>query len=200
MPLKLGPRTFQVEHATIEAALLRPYWNTYDPTITDTVGWFLSVACTEKEFDGEEWKPEFDFQQFALPIERWRDLEGLTASVEGGTCYVVGHGAVGRTEVRVGKRTGSRFLLTCQGVCDVDWDDEFGQDVPFTLTTRVRFESIRVVGTSDDDDDSLRAFLAAHLRLDGLVEQPCEQDGTPKRSRKKMLAKMFLPGRVSSRT
>jgi hypothetical protein len=103
----------------------------------------------------------------------------------------------GGERLRFGKRTGSRFQLTCTGECDIDWDDEFGRGVPYTIETRVQFEGIRVVGTSTDDDDSLRAFLRAHFQLDGLRETPCEESGTPARSKERMIAKLFLPARVS---
>jgi len=197
MTLRLRTRAFRVEHATIGAALLRPYWKRYDATLADTLGWSLSIACSEREFDGESWQPEFNFERFALPVERWWDLEQLTTSVEGGTAYVVGHGPVGRTELSFGQRRGSSLQLTCRGECDVDWDDEFGRGVPYTIETRVQFEGIRVVGTSTDDDDSLRAFLQAHFQLDGLRETACEESGTPARSKEKMIAKLFLPGRVA---
>jgi hypothetical protein len=57
----------------------------------------------------------------------------------------------------------------------------------------VEFEGIRVVGTSDDDDNSLREFLEAHFRIDKLSANPCEESGTPLKSRKKMIEKMFIP-------
>jgi hypothetical protein len=193
MTLQLRTRSFKVVEATIDAALLRPYWRRYDATVTDTLAWTLSVTCAERRFDGESWQPEFTFDRFPLPIERWSDLEFLTVSLESGTAHVVGHGAVGRTEARFGKRTGPRFELACRGECDVDWDDKFGPGVPYTLDTRVEFEGIRVVGTSDDDDDSLRRFLQAHFRLDGLREEPCAESGSLRRSRERMIAKLFLP-------
>jgi hypothetical protein len=137
MALKLRTRSFQVAEATIGAALFRPYWKKYDRTlVTDQLWWALSFTCSEKEFNGETWEPEFTFQRFRLPIQSWLELEGLATLLDSGRCHVVGHGSVGRTELELGKRTGSRFQLTCKGVCDVNQDDEFGADVPFTLQTR----------------------------------------------------------------
>src|SRR5262249_29568170 len=108
MTLRLRTRAFRIEHATIGAALLRPYWKRYDATVADALGWFLSVTCSEREFDGESWQPEFNFQRFALPIERWAALEHLPASVEGGAAHVVGHGPIGRTELSFGVHVQAR--------------------------------------------------------------------------------------------
>lgn len=193
MSLKLRTRSFQVEKASIGAALFRPYWKKYDATlISDTLLWSLTLSCSKEKFDGELWEPKSTFDRFQLPVDTWLGLENLTAELESGRCYVIGHDSVGRTVLKLGKRTGSRFQFACAGVCDVNWDDEFGTDVPFTVKARVDFEGVRVVGTTGDDDDSLRKFLEAHFRIDKLTANPCRESGTPSKA-KKMIEKVFVP-------
>jgi hypothetical protein len=196
MGLTLRSRSFRVERANLGAALFRPYWKKGDPTqVLDKLWWSLTISCSERTFDGTLWEPRLEFERFLLPIGNWLELENLATQVNGGKCYVVGHDSVSATEVRFGKRTGFGFQLTCAGKCDVNWDDEFGTDVPFSISTRVRFDGVRVVGTSGDDDDSLRDFLEAHFGTDALSAEPCRECGSP-RSGKKMIEKLFVPKRV----
>jgi hypothetical protein len=194
MPLQLRTQKFHIEEATLGAALFRPYWKKHDVTLIDGLWWGLDFECSEKEFLGESCEPHFTFDHFRLPIDCWFDLEGLATTLKGGRCYFIGHDDVGQTKVQVGARTGSRFQFACEGVCDVNWEEPFGRKVPFTITTKVQFDGIRVVGTFKDNDETLCEFLKTHFRLDGLREEPCQEVERSAGSRQsKMIEKMFLP-------
>lgn len=193
MSLKLRTRAFKVVEATLGASLFRPYWTKFDPTLSaNQVTWAFCFECSERAFEGEVWKPEFTFDSLVLPIKNWVDLQGLLIQLPRGRCRVIGHDDVGPAEVQLGKRSGSRFHATSNGLCDIGWGDTFGRDVPFTLEAQVNFSGIRVVGTSDDDDASLTQFLESHFETKKLAANPCEESGTPRRS-KKMIEKVFSP-------
>lgn len=193
MTLKIRSRIFQISEATVCASLFRPYWKKYDPSLVcDQLLWALTIQCLSKRFDGESWEPRFTFDGFQLPIQTWLDLENLSVRLEGGQCFVIGHGEAGPAELKLGKRNGSRFQFDCAGKCDVDWDEDFGTDVPFTMSSRIEFEGLRIVGVTGDNDESLRVFLKAHFQLDKLNESPCNVSGTPAKG-KKMIEKLFTP-------
>jgi hypothetical protein len=169
MKLKIRKRTFKIEDATLGATLFRPEWAKADCTILpDKLTWGLTLECSEKEFGGESWEPTFEFERMPLKAKSWHELEGLETTVKQGKCFVVGHGSVGRTALKFGKRRGATFDIQGQGVCDVDWDDEYGRKVPFEFQARVTFSGIRVCGGSRDTDASLAEYLASRFKLDDL--------------------------------
>jgi hypothetical protein len=192
MKLKIRSRTFKIEDAVLGAALFRTEWAKADPTILpDKLTWGLSLECREKEFGGESWEPAFEFDRMLLKAKNWHDLEGLETTVKQGKCFVVGHGSVGgRTTLKFGKRRGATFQVSGQGVCDVNWDDEYGRKVPFEFEARVTFDGIRVVGGVRDTDTSLAEYLASRIELDDLRAEPAQLIPV---GRKKMRDVTFVP-------
>lgn len=198
MALKLRKRSFQVVHASIGASFFREFWTKFDSTISpERITWGITIECEEKEFDDELWQPSMSFRRLTIPIKSWHAIAGLTIDLENGIFSVLGDGAVQQAKGRLGKLLPSQVGFECEGRCDVDWDEPFGADVPFSISTILRFSGIRVVGISGDNDQTLEALLREHFDVGDLVSGPCSEGGTPLKSKKKMLEKVFTPSEAA---
>jgi hypothetical protein len=186
MAFHLGRLVFRVESATLSASLPDPYWcKTYNKGSESELLWGIHFRMSPAIIDGVRWAPSLDWESRSLPIRQWKDFAGRTISWDRpydeesgesvGSFYVFEHASVPRACLRMGERQGPEFAVVGNGVCDVFWDQEFGENVPFRLAATMTFTRVRVNGTEFDTAKSLAERLAVHLDLDTLVQQPIQR-------------------------
>jgi len=140
-----------------------------------------------REPAGEMWEPYAYHQNLHFPIRRWRDVTGQVvewseryddeSGEPNGGFYVVEHGDIPRARLRFVERIDFKFRFEWEGVCDVCWDEEYGQDVPFSASGWAEFTGVRVRGNESDTDESFRLRLANYLEPKDFVQGPRCSDG-----------------------
>ena len=102
--------------------------------------WCVEIETHDKEFDGESWAPYLYHQGLHLSAKNAVELQGQATSwkdeaddphPEEGTMYVFGHHDVRNCRIVFGNIADGRIQLRWEGLCDVFWDANFEQDVPF---------------------------------------------------------------------
>jgi len=127
--LFLRDREFQVNEATVSK--IGDLWNLEFGTLTE-------------EYDGERWSPRLYHQGLTLRAVNTAQLPGTSTSwkrtgeasyphPELGMMYVFGHEPVYDCMVRFGSIEGERIAVEWAGLCDVFWDEQFRDNVPFAL-------------------------------------------------------------------
>ena len=129
-PLTLGTRHFNIRRAIIAR---REHL------------WEIEVETESEEFDGERWEPRLYHQGLLASAFEDVGLEGKRTSwittndegylhPEGGYMCVFGHHDVMSCIVTFGNQSAGHLELKWPGKCDVFWDDEFSEDIPFDCT------------------------------------------------------------------
>jgi hypothetical protein len=197
------PQRRSCDGAELSAAIPDPYWSLkYNPTGDAGLVWSLDVG-TEPEVGGEMWRPRAYHENLHFPIRRWMDVAGQfvewSARYEeesgepNGGFYVMEHGDIPRANLRFFERDGVTFRFEWTGVCDVFWNDEYGQDVPFSAAGWAEFTSVIVYGSESDTDETFRARLAEYLDLRDFIQGPLCCDGHCYESGVKMAHTVFTP-------
>jgi hypothetical protein len=187
MRLILKDRSFALERAELSAAIPDPYWSRkYNPTGDARLFWSLDVEA-ERETDGEMWGPRIYHQNLDFPIRRWMEVVGQVvewsdhydgeSGEPNGGFYVIEHGGIHRARLCFVKRDGTKFLFEWKGVCDVFWDDEYGEDVPFSASGWTDFTGVIVRGNELDTAETLRLRLAEYLDPGDFIQGPLCRDG-----------------------
>jgi len=195
MKFILKDKTFAIESATLSAAIPDPYWQAkYDPSGDARLFWSLEVIG-EREEDDEMWEPRIYHEDLHFPIRRWMNVTGQVVewSEPSGGIYVVEHEYISRACLRLSERDGARFRFDWEGCGDVRWDDEYGEDVPFTTSGWANFTQVVVRGSESDTDETLRARLAAYLEPGDFVQQPISFSGHRYDSGVRMAQGVFIP-------
>ncbi|WP_143451547.1 hypothetical protein [Janthinobacterium sp. 13] len=107
--------------------------------------WEIEVETESEEFDGERWEPRLYHQGLLASAFENVGLEGKRTSwiatndkgyphPEGGYMCVLGHHDVRSCIVTFGNQSGGHLELKWSGKCDVFWNDEFSEDIPFDCT------------------------------------------------------------------
>jgi hypothetical protein len=68
------------------------------------------------------------------------------------------------------------FRIEWDGVCNVFWNEKYGENVPFSIQTVARFTEVIVHGNEHDDDISLRQRLSPYLDPGDFVHRPIRKD------------------------
>lgn len=116
--------------------------------------WLLQIEANPREFDGELWTPSLYHQGLRMPARSPAELQGLSTSwrhnsdqtyphPELGLMYIFGHHAVYETTLSFGNFNGSNIELEWFGLCDVFWDDDYKERVPFQCRSLVRCRRAR---------------------------------------------------------
>lgn len=187
MAITLKNRSFEIQSATLSAAVPDPYWcRKYDPTGDPRLFWMLHVRAT-RETDGEFWEPRVYHENLHFPIRRWMDVVGQTVEWSGpyddesgqpnGGFYVLEHGDIARARLCFAERDGARFRFEWEGVCDVFWNEEYGQNVPFSASGWAEFTGVTVRGNDSDTDQTLSLRLAEYLDTSDFIQGPLCHDG-----------------------
>jgi hypothetical protein len=187
MRLILKDRSFALERAELSAAIPDPYWSRkYNPTGDARLFWSLDVEakCVP---DGEMWRPRVYHQNLRFPIRQWTEVVGQEvewsaryderSGEPNGGFYVLEHGDIPRARLRFVERDGVNFRFEWEGVCDVFWDEEYGQDVPFWASGWAGFTGVIVRGSESDTTETLRLRLAEYLDTRGFLQGPLCRDG-----------------------
>ena len=203
MFLVLKDKMFAIKSAEISAAIPDPYWlRTYHPAGDARLFWSLDVEAEQKT-GGEMWEPRAYHENLHFPIRRWKDVVGQAAewsepydeeaNEHNGGFYVFEHGDISRARLRFPERDGVKFRFEWDGVCDVFWDDDYGQDVPFSASGWAEFTGVTVQGSELDTDEMLRDRLAQHLDPRDFVCESVVREGQSYESGVKMARAVFTP-------
>lgn len=201
--MRAGSAPLTLESTRLSAAIPDPYWShTYDPNGDARLFWSLDVDA-ECEAEGEMWGPRVYHENLHFPIRRWMEVAGQVvewseqydeeSGEPNGGFYVLEHGDIPRARLSFFERDGTRFRFEWAGVCDVFWDDEFGQDVPFSASGWAEFTGVIVRGSELDTDESLRGRLAEYLDPLDFAQGPLCMDGHCYESGVKMAHAVFRP-------
>ena len=104
--------------------------------------WQVEIETECKVYDDENWELRLYHQGLRLEAQTPEELPGIVVSwrsrrepgylhPEGGFLYVFGHHAVRDCTLSFGEYQGGRIQLRWEGLCDVFWDAEFTENVPF---------------------------------------------------------------------
>ncbi len=180
MRLLLRDRTFAITRATLTGQIPDPHWHSkFDASGDAGLSWSIELETEGREFDGETWQPYVYHETLKYPIRRWTDFQGAvfewsspfdasTHSHNGGF-YVFGHEDISRATLRLGERRGTTLAFEWSGICDVNWDDDYGSDVPFRAEGWVSLTGVIVRGSSRDQDEEFLRRLALHLEASDFV-------------------------------
>lgn len=103
-------------------------------------------------FDDETWSPGLIHNGLVLPVASWEELQGLKVEwmdssdkdyhhPEIGILYVFGHEETKSNMLSFGSIKGGRIQVTWEGVNDICWDDDYGDDVPFFFDSEIEFRN-----------------------------------------------------------
>jgi hypothetical protein len=187
MRITLRDRTFTIERATLSAAIPDPYWSAkYNPYGDARLFWCLELVG-KRRVDDEMWEPLVYHENLHFPIRRWVEVTGQlvewSTSVDdesgepNGAFYILEHEAISQGKLGFFERDGFRFRFEWDGVCDVFWDEEYGQDVPFSAAGWATFTGIVVRGSELDTEKSILNRLAGYLDIRDFMQGPLVQDG-----------------------
>ena len=188
MGLILRNKTFALESAKLSAAIPDPYWSLkYNPIGDPRLFWSLNVNA-EKETNGDWWwRPRVYHENLHFPIRRWMDVVGQVVewseSYEdefgeaNGGFYVCEHGDIPHACLRFLEREGAKFRFEWEGVCDVFWNEEYGQDVPFSASGWAKFNGVIVHGSELDTEETVRGRLAEYLDPSDFTQGPLSFNG-----------------------
>jgi hypothetical protein len=202
--LLLKDREFELESGTLGASISDPYWSTkYDPKGDPSLCWSLEFKAKGRVFDGERWKPKISCDILRFPIRRWFEIEGQEVSWDSpfeeksgepnGNFYVFEHADIAAATLHFVERDKLRFRVTWQGRCNVFWNDEYGEDVPFSLEGWAEFKRVRVKGSERDTEKALRARLESYLYAGDFDEQPMKVGPHSYEDGVKMAEMTFVP-------
>lgn len=133
--LRLRDRTFSLDSANLQY---------------ERETWILQIDANPKEFDGELWTPSLYHQGLRMSARDPAELQGQSTSwrhksdrtyhhPELGLMYVFGHHDVYETTLRFGDFIGGNIEVEWSGLCDVFWDDNFKERVPFQCQCLARW-------------------------------------------------------------
>jgi hypothetical protein len=102
----------------------------------------VEIETHQEKFDGELCAPYLYHQGLRIAARNATELQPRTASwqtsstadyihPELGIMYVFGHHDVHNCALTFGKYDAGRIELSWVGLCDVFWNEEFGNNVPF---------------------------------------------------------------------
>ena len=206
MVLILKDKMFAIKSAKISATILDPYWlRTYHPTGDPRLFWALDVEA-EQETGGEMWEPRAYHENLHFPIRRWMDVVGQVAEWSkpydeeageyNGGFYVFEHGSIAHARLSFQERNGVTFRFKWEGVCDVCWDEDYGQNVPFSASGWAEFTGVTVQGSELDTDEMLRGRLAEYLDPRDFAYGSVLREGHRYESGVKMVRAVFTPLRT----
>jgi len=205
MELKVRDLSFRIVKATISAGLSDPYWHaTYNSGQRFGLNWGLNIETEEKRIDDEIWRPRVYHEALEFPIRHWMELAGQVVKWDvafdpetnkaNGGFYVWEHGEINRALLQFSSRQGLNFPVRWSGDCNIYWDDEeYGEDVPFSLETTATFERVRLAGSEADTDETMVQRLSQYLDPDNFTQQPIEMSGHKYEDGVAMAECIFVP-------
>ncbi|WP_252242196.1 hypothetical protein [Clostridium sp. ZBS18] len=189
---KLGKLKFDVENATLsgsfmDSAMSKRMQSTGLPEFC----WSIEIDMNEGDFvtklDDEELEDDEEIYYesvsprlyhnngFRLDIKSWKDIEGLSLKwdsqynangEEAGTLYVFEYEDVTGGTIKFLERNGNKFLVRWTGTANVYWNDEYGEDVPFSFEGEVGFSGISANCDDISTLDELKIIMTEFINLD----------------------------------
>jgi len=177
MKLKIKGIEFDIESATISGQINDPYWiKKYNPSESLALNWMLEVNCKPKEVKENSWKPYVYHQSLELKINTWKEIQNQTIQWddslneigEDSGFYVFEHGEIAKGEIKIGKLENNLFDIQWNGLCNIYFDDEYDEDIPFELICKASIGNIRVNGSEHDEVEDIESRLKKFISLDHL--------------------------------
>ncbi|MEW9095330.1 MAG: hypothetical protein AB2417_09640 [Clostridiaceae bacterium] len=192
---KLGKLKFDVESATFSGSFMDSAMSKrMQSTGLAEFHWFIEIDMNAGDFatelDDEELEDLEDDEEiyyesvsprlyhnngFRLDIKSWKDIEGLSLKwdsrynangEEAGTLYVFEHEDVTNGIIEFLERNGNKFLVRWTGTANVYWDDEYGEDVPFSFEGEVEFSGVSAHCDDISTLDELKIVMTDFINLD----------------------------------
>jgi hypothetical protein len=203
MKLTLRNKTFTIITAKLSAMMPDPYWTrTYNPNGNNRLFWSLHISAENKTEADIQW-PGIYHENLHFPIRSWKDVAGQVvewserydqeSGEPNGGFYVFEHADIPRARLEFVERDVNRFKFEWEGVCDVFWDEEFWQEVPFSATGWADFTEIIVNGSELDTPESPLERLSEYLDVNDFIQEPLLLDHSCYQSGIKMNQTRFSP-------
>lgn len=176
--IRLKDLSFAVERAQIVGWL-------HDDA-SGEIRWSIDVHGSAHRFgEGDlqqDLRPHFYDEIMPARIDDWRRLEGYAYTFElerddavGDSLpslYLCSHLSLPRSELRLGARRGARFALHWRGLAAANWDERYGEDMPFEIDLEIPFAHQEVRYWHRDDGDDYEGAARAVMARRGLSGQP----------------------------
>ena len=176
---------FDVAEAGIRCTIGDPHWlATYGGGGDVRPVWALSCQASEKRVRGYDWAPHAYQENLYLPIRDWRALAGQTVSWSeprddddepNGGFYVFEHEDIPDGVLRFLEWDHDRIRFEWTGHCDIHFDDDYDEGVPFRIEAWATFDGLRVSGSEKDDVAKVRARAERFFDLGGFEQGPLER-------------------------
>ena len=109
---------------------------------------FIEVDMNSIVKDGENWPPRLCHQGLKIKANSWEELPGTKIEYESayvgkydhpeiGMLYVFGHEETRKNIIEFGPIENGEICFKWEGVNNVWWDKEYGDDVPFKLDCKL---------------------------------------------------------------
>ena len=111
-------------------------------------------------------------------ISSWKELEGQKLvweseynerDEEAGFLCVFEHENVTKGTIEILERRGTSFLVRWAGTANVYWDDEYGEDVPFSFEGEARFTGILACADVELTAEEMRAAIQKYINMSEFV-------------------------------
>ena len=202
--LALKALVFDIAGATLSGTIPDPYWSRkFDRGGDAMLRWSLDVDTTRQILNDESWAPYLYHHTLRLPVRRWIHIQGQSVAWNvpfdartgqpNGGFYVFEHAKISRASLRFIERLGVKFRFNWEGLCDIDWDDEYGKDVPFAANGWATFTGIIAYGSEFDTDELLRARVEHYIDVDDFTQEPIQFNGHSYEDGVKMARALFKP-------
>lgn len=192
---ELGKLKFDVERATFGGSFMDAAMSKrMQSEGIEEFHWHIQIDMKEGEFVTEIDEEELEYLEedeeifyesvspslyhnngFKLDIKSWKDIEGLslkwdsqynTNGEEAGTLYVFEHEYVTSGTMKFLERNGNKFKIQWTGTANVYWNDEYGEDVPFSFEGEVEFSGVRAHCDEISTLDKLETSITKFINLD----------------------------------
>lgn len=120
--------------------------NMHGKFLEDELHCYLEITTKEIEFEESNWAPSLSHQGLILKAKSLEDLDGLVSEwsskknphPEVGILSVCGHAETDNNKITFGKTSGQEFSVSWSGTGDVMWNSEFGRDVQFNVSGKLK--------------------------------------------------------------
>lgn len=164
--LKILDREWKVRKATISGVLQDKTWiETSGNELELPYFWVIEIDTNGMTFDEEYWQPSIEINTLTKPND-WKEFDGFTyqwQKPEGIFC-VFGYELIRNGNLTLTHKSNNVFRLELSGLCDVDWDDDYGQNVPFSVSCNAEFTGITASIQNDKSDNTVETTVLEHLK------------------------------------
>ena len=112
---------------------------------------YIDVEMNPIIKDEESWPPSLCHQGLTLPVNSWEELTGQKIEYESayvgeychpeiGMLYVFGHEETRSNIIEFGEIENGEIHCKWEGINNIYWDEEFGNDVPFKLDCKLKIK------------------------------------------------------------